>query len=365
MGIAEALGLIASSLYLPIAIGCVLVALATLFARYRSTEPGVQKQQLKWVTLGLVVGIALILSARAGAQLTAGMAMPTIGTVAIEGLFQLGIIALALGFLISLLRFRLYDAEAAISRSAIYAALTLSLVGTFAACEALIELLGQRYFGSSVGSVSGAAAAAVAAILLTPLHGRISSWAEQYFQHDLAVLKQELPDLLLTLSAGASVKHLASAVLPRIEQAVQSTRIALHVDGRLVASHGITISSARSLLKGWRPPEMAGPIDRDDNEAFPLRMPLRCPFGSVRGWLSFGPRPDGSFYGRDDLEALTAIARPLQRALILVAEREAEERRRRTKRQAMSRALDSMNARLTALEQANWRLMCPMPIEGR
>lgn len=365
LGIAEALGLIASSLYLPIAIGCVLVALATLFARYRSTEPGVQKQQLKWVTLGLVVGIALILSARAGAQLTAGMAMPTIGTVAIEGLFQLGIIALALGFLISLLRFRLYDAEAAISRSAIYAALTLSLVGTFAACEALIELLGQRYFGSSVGSVSGAAAAAVAAILLTPLHGRISSWAEQYFQHDLAVLKQELPDLLLTLSAGASVKHLASAVLPRIEQAVQSTRIALHVDGRLVASHGITISSARSLLKGWRPPEMVGPIDRDDNEAFPLRMPLRCPFGSVRGWLSFGPRPDGSFYGRDDLEALTAIARPLQRALILVAEREAEERRRRTKRQAMSRALDSMNARLTALEQANWRLMCPMPIEGR
>ena len=110
---------------------------------------------------------------------------------------------------------------------------------------------------------------------------------------------------------------------------------------------------------------MVGPIDRDDNEAFPLRMPLRCPFGSVRGWLSFGPRPDGSFYGRDDLEALTAIARPLQRALILVAEREAEERRRRTKRQAMSRALDSMKARLTALEQANLRLMCPMPIEGR
>ena len=82
--------------YLPIAIGCVLAGLAALFARYRSTEAGVQKQQLKWVTLGLVVGIALILSARAGAELTAGMAMPMIGTVAIEGLFQLGIIVLAL-----------------------------------------------------------------------------------------------------------------------------------------------------------------------------------------------------------------------------------------------------------------------------
>lgn len=365
LGIAEALGLTTSSLYLPIAIGCVLVALAALFARYRSAEPGVQKQQLKWVTLGLVVGIGLILSARAGAQLANGKTMPMMGTFAVEGLFQLGIVVLALGFLVSLLRFRLYDAEAAISRSAIYAVLTLCLVGTFAACEALIELLGQRYFGSSIGGISGAAAAAVAAILLTPLHGRVSSWAEEYFQHDLAVLKQELPDLLLTLSAGASIKQLAGAVLPRIEQAVQSTRIALHVDGRLVASQGIAISSARSLLKDWCPPETTGPIDRDDCNAFPLRMPLRCPFGSVRGWLFFGPRPDGSFYGRDDLEALIAIATPLQRALFQVAERESEEHRRRTRRQAMSRSLASVNERLNILEQANWRLMCPTPIAGR
>lgn len=365
LGLAEAVGLIASSLYLPIAIGCVLAALVALLARYRSTEPGVQKQQLKWVTLGLVVGIALILSARAGAKLAAGMPMPMIGTVAIEGLFQLGIIVLALGFLVSLLRFRLYDAETAISRSAIYAALTLSLIGTFAACEALIELLGQRYFGSSIGSISGAAAAAVAAILLTPLHGRISSWAEEYFQHDLAVLKQELPDLLLTLSAGASVKHLARAVLPRIEQAVQSTRIALLVDGRLVASQGIAISSARSLLKNWRPPEAIGPIDRDDGNAFPLRMPLRCPFGSVRGCLFFGPRPDGSFYGRDDLEALTAIAPPLQRTLFLVAEREAEDRGRRSQHRSLSRSIASLSERLTFLEQDEWRPRCPTRIAGR
>ena len=351
LGIAEAVGLIVSSLYLPIAIGCVLAALAALFARYRGTEPGVQKQQLKWVTLGLAVGIALILAARAGAELSAGMTMPMIGTIAIEGLFQLGIIVLALGFLISLLRFRLYDADAAISRSAIYAALTLSLVGTFAACEALIELLGQRYLGSDIGSVSGAVSAAVAAVLLTPLHGRISGWAEQYFQHDLVVLKQELPDLLITLSGGASVKRLATAVLPCIEQAVQSTRIAMIVDGRLVATQGINPSAARKLLRNWQPPTTMELIGRGDEDAFPLQLALRCPHGSVRGWLLLGPRPDGSFYGKDDLEALTEIAPPLQRNLFLVAEREIELARQRRIFNGLNRSMAALSDRLDRVEQ--------------
>lgn len=365
LGIAEAVGLLASSFYLPVAIGCVLAALVALFARYRSTEAGAQKQQLKWVTLGLVVGIALILSARAGAEIAAGKAMPMLGKVAIEGLFQLGIIVLALGFLISLLRYRLYDAEAAISRSAAYAGLTLALVGTFAASEAIIQTLGQRYFGAGVGDLSSGIAAAVAAVLLTPLHGRISNWAEQHFQHDLATFKQELPDLLLTLSAGASVRRLAAMVLPRIEQAVQSTRLVLLVDDRLMATQGISLSAARKLLKGWRRPPAAELIDRDDDEAFPLHMALRCPLGCVRGWLLLGPRPDGSFYGKDDVEALTAIAPPLQRTLFQVAAREGEDRLRHNRRQAMSRALDALNERLTIIEQTNRRSICPTPIAGR
>lgn len=350
LGLAELTGLIATSLYLPVAVGCVLVALAALFSRYRSTGPGVQKQQLKWVTLGLVLGIALILSARAGAELAAGMTMPTIGRVTIEGLFQLGIIILALGFLISLLRFRLYDAEAAISRSAIYAAMTLSLVGTFAACEALIELLGQHYLGSDIGSVSGAVSAAVAAVLLTPLHGKISGWAERRFQHDLALLKRELPELLITFSAGASVSRLAVAVLPHIEQAVQSTRIAMLVDDRLVATQGVHLRAARKLLKGWRPPATAELIDRDDANAFPLQIALRCPLGGIRGWLLLGPRPDGSFYGKDDIDALAAIAPALQRTLFQVAEREKEERIRLRRESEISFALGMLDQRISSLE---------------
>lgn len=351
LGVVEAVGLVASSFYLPLAIGCVLTALAALVVRYRWSEAGMQKQQLKWVTLGLVAGIALILSARAGAELTAGRPMPMMGAFAIEGLFQLGIIVLALGFLISLLRYRLYDAEAAISRSAAYAGLTLALVATFAASEAIIQSLGQRYFGPGIGDLSGGIAAAIAAVLLTPLHSRISDWAEKHFQHDLAAFKQELPDLLIALSASSSVKRLAAAVLPRIEQAVQSTRIALVLDNRLVATRGIALPAARKLLRNWQAPDGATPISRNDKDPFPLRMTLRCPLGGIRGWLLLGPRPDGSYYGADDLEALAEVGPPFQRTLILVAERETELTRQLRVIEAVNRTIATLSARLEHVER--------------
>ena len=351
LGLAEAIGLLASKLYFPIAVACVVAALTALFMKYRALEHGTTRQQLRWVTLGLFAGISLILVARTLAALTTGASMPSIGTVAIEGVFQSGIIVLAIGFLISLLRYRLYDAEAAISRSAVYAALTLTLIATFAACEALIELLGQRYFGSNGGAVSGTVAAAIAAALLAPLHRRISGWAEARFQHDLAVLKRELPDLLSTLSAGASVMQFARAVLPRIEQAVQPTRTVLIVDGRLVAVQGIQPAPARRLLNGWQPPQAFGEFGRDDSDAFPLRLPLRCPFGTVRGWLLLGPRPDGSFFGKDDLYALTDIIRPLQQSLFTVVEREAQEERGQRQIRRIKAALRSIEIELEQLRQ--------------
>lgn len=351
IGILEALAWIPTQSFLPLAIGCVMLTLTALLSRYKSLSSVMAKQQLKWVALGLVTGIALILSARAGAAVAAGTAMPMAGTILLEGLFQLGIVIIALGFLTSLLRYRLYDAETAISRSAAYAALTLALVAVFAASESIIQTLGQRYFGSGIGDLSGGIAAAIAAVLLTPLHSRISNWAEQHFQHDLAVLKQELPDLLITLSAGASIKRLAAAVLPRIEQAVQATRVALVVDGSLVATQGINLVSARRLLQDWEPSMATELIGRDHDEAFPLHVALRCPLGSVRGWLLLGPRPDGSLYGKDDIDALTAIAPPLQRTLVLVAEREIELARQRRIIKGLNRSMAVLSNRLDRVEQ--------------
>jgi hypothetical protein len=345
VGVAEASGLIGSAVYLPVAIACVLAALATLLYRYRLTEDGVQKQQFKWIALGLVSGITSILVARAAASLTSGTAIPLIGRLLIEGLFQSGIIIIALGFLISLLRYRLYDAETVISRSAVYAGLTLALVGTFAASETIIQSLGERYFGSGIGDLSGGIAAAIAAVLLTPLHDRISNWAEHYFQHDLTKLKDELPDLLMSLSSEHSLKSIASVVLRRLEQAMELTGMALIIDDRLIATRGHSTAPRRASRDSWSPTG-----SECGQNLLPLRLALHGPPGKVRGWLLLGTRPDGSLLGRDELEALNEVMPPLQRTLLQAAARDRMEKKETRRWKSLVRQMKLLTDRMENLE---------------
>lgn len=344
LGVAEASGL-SSRLFLPLAVLCVLASLGAVLARYRAVATIAERQQVKWIALGLIVGIGLILSARGAAELDGAF-----DQLLIELVFQLGIVAIAIGFLISLLRYRLYDAETIISRSAAYALLTLSLVATFAGSEALIEMLGQQYFGAGIGNVSAAMAAAVAAVLLAPLHGRITTWAERRFQRDLVTLKEQLPELLAELSGISSPARVGEAALPRLVEAVHAVCAMLVVDGDVIATNGIDKEWAKRWVSCWAPSAPIGGFDHDRSSDFPIRMPLRCPFGTLRGWLLLGPRPDGSPYSRDDLEALEAINRPLRTALFAASEREMEKRRELALQRSMRRQLKDLSSRLTALE---------------
>lgn len=348
-GVAGQAGLVREAIFLPPAVLCVAAAIAALVVRLHRTPPCAQRQQLKWVAFGLAGGLALILAYRVGSPRVAA----EVHALLLEASFRAGVMLMALGFLVSLLRYRLYDAEAAISRSAAYLALTLSLLAVFAASEATIELIGQRYLGMQVGDLAGGIAAAIAAVLIAPLHERMSQWAEQRFQRDLAVLKEELPGLLADAQAHAGLAELSSIVLPRLEAGVRSTHIALVLDGRVVAVNDMPEKVARDWLEHERAPDHRMPLDRDlEDPLFPLRIVLGTPGGTAVGWVLLGPRPDGSFYRNDELEALAEIAVPLRRAIVAIRERE----RRSAEARELTESLMILADRVTALEGGNrWR----------
>jgi hypothetical protein len=83
---------------------------------------------------------------------------------------------------------------------------------------------------------------------------------------------------------------------------------------------------------------------------FPVRMALRCPFGTVRGWLLLGSRPDGSLYGKDELEALAEIAPPLRRALAISRHREREKTSQERRQRAASRSITRLASRMDAVD---------------
>jgi hypothetical protein len=265
-------------------------------------------------------------------------------------MFQLGIVVVALGFLVSLLRYRLFDAETAISRSAAFAMLTVAIVAVFAGTEATIENAGQMYLGMGLGNVSAGVAAAVAAVLLNPLHDRISDWAEQRFQRDLVLLKREVPLLLEDLVGSSSTRELGGAILSRICEAVHATSGVLLANGGVVAAEGIDRRTTHRQAGEWHRRLCGDPSDRSLSRLFPLRLPMRYSTGRIGAWLLLGPRPDGSVYGRDDLAAINEILPAFRRALTTAMAHEASRSEVRRVSRHLVRQINDLHARILALE---------------
>ncbi|CAN5382447.1 hypothetical protein BH09PSE4_BH09PSE4_08040 [soil metagenome] len=278
----------------------VAMALTVMWRRYRSNAGQPEGQQIKWAVFGFGAGTIILVSGTV-AELT-GILGPGHGTLAymIDFLcFSVGQILGPLGLLVSLMRYRLYDAEAAISRSAAYAVLTVSLVAIFAGSEKIIEVLGEEYFGGQLGAVASGLGAALAAATIAPLHHRIGRWAEKRFQPALIRLRKGLPLLVGDLRETASLPEIAGATLAQIEAGVRAENSAILVDGQAIGTRG----------------------ERGD---YAVRVPLTADGIGDVGELLLGPRPDGSLYGKDEREALAEIADPVARAIAIVRRRESE-----------------------------------------
>jgi hypothetical protein len=104
------------------------------FSRLRETPSGDARQQIKWALLGFS-GYAIFLVAALSmdaAKLQAGSFGSQLALELLGGLsFGLAFVSLQVGLLIALLRYRLYDAEAVISRSATFALVTIVIGGIF------------------------------------------------------------------------------------------------------------------------------------------------------------------------------------------------------------------------------------------
>jgi hypothetical protein len=196
----------------------------------------------------------------------------------------------------------------------------------------------QGMLGGMLGADSGAAAAGVAAALtvalFNPAHDRVRHWADRRFLRDLVELRERLPTVMGDLRETEDLDLLLGVVLERVCRALRCARAAVFVwddDGALTlaAARGLSTETAaadwpevaegdESVVQDWR------------DHLFPVRVRLAAERGGTPvhvGWLALGPRPDGSAYGRDELEALASISGPVARAVWIVrarAEREAE-----------------------------------------
>jgi hypothetical protein len=310
-------------------VALMVLSVAAMALRYRRVGSGVERQQIRWAAFGFTAGGLLGSAAGVIAEVQASIDDPLLYAwlrLLSAIISPIAWALLALGLLVSLLRYRLYDADAAISRSAGYAVLTLLLGATFAASAKGMEVFFETSFGREAGAWPGAIGAGLAVVLITPLNNRIHGWAERRFQKALLYLKRDLPDCVGDLRETAGMEELLDEVLARVEAGTRAVRSAVVIDGETVAARG------------------------GDGD-FPIAVPLRIGHQQTEiGTLLVGPRPDGSPPGKDEVEALEEIADPVARAVRIVAVREREQAERLAQEGGLRTAIAALGARLDRLE---------------
>ena len=324
-------------------------ATIALLLRYRSSD-GLLRQQIKWVVIGVSAAALVFPITLATVSGTATSVLPLWGQYLLGVVpFDVFHVAVPIGMLISVLAYRLYDSEAAVTRSIAYAAASIAAVGLFAAIENVAQSFGQQLVSSRLGAFPGTLAAVFTAMMIKPIHERIKHTAERSFRKDLFHMREGLPPLVGDLRETKQLKEIASVILDRVEEGVRPTSAAIVMGDETVITKGI----AEADLAAWKTQETPGVgvtlqcVKSDP--VFPVRIRLAADGVGDVGWLLLGPRPDGSLFGKDERKALSEIADPVARALSIVALREA--------RSAMHEENNrTLRARLAGLESALARL---------
>jgi hypothetical protein len=322
-----------------------------LVRRMKALAPSPSRQQIKWALFGFS-GYALFL----GASQLSDMLKGSVGAFWQQMLVEtfaglsmgLAFLSLQLGLLVALLRFRLYDAESVISRSATFGIVMLAMGVAFAAGAEAIEEAVKAAAGRDAGPTASIVAAAMATLLASPAHGHIQRWTERVFHGNLLKLRRELPETMRDLREVASLPELLDDVLARVKAGVRTVRAAIVVGGEIHGVFGATREDAHTWLAGFAAVPQPEKIACDPNDpVFPVRAAL-CTLqkSECLGWLLIGPRPDGTQVSGDEREALVEVADPVARAIHIVGKRERQEGEIAALLGEQMRRIEALEARL-------------------
>jgi hypothetical protein len=312
-----------------------LATIIILALRFRRLPQGVERQQFRWAAFGLIVGVLLLIARLpASALIQANLDVSPLSPWFDLGgsfLHVIGYAVIAAGFGVSLLRYRLYDAESFIGRSAAIATITLLLPGVWAASEKALELLLPSVLGQQQQALINVISAAFAVIAVTSLHGRAQRWIEHRFQKGVFQLKSALPAKADALALRCDVTEFCEKVLGDIARDVRATKSAIVLQGAIAASQ----NCEQHDIDLWREAQ-----EREDDEAAGFfEAPLIDPVANEPvGLLLVGPRPDGTLCNRDEREALLSVAPAIARAIATARARAAREEELLTRLALASRA---------------------------
>jgi hypothetical protein len=197
------------------------IALVQIY-RYRLVSDFAQRQQTKWVVLGIVaaaVGYCMFLVLN---LLQGGILASLLGYTAALLLLSF----LMVSIVVAVLRYRLYDIDLIINRTLVYSTLTAMLVALYFAAIVML----QRIFVLLTGQQSTLAVVAstlLIAALFNPLRRRIQSFIDRRFYRKKYDVRKTLEAFSIKLRNETDLEALNNDLVEVVSETMQPAHVSL------------------------------------------------------------------------------------------------------------------------------------------
>jgi hypothetical protein len=208
--------------------------------RYRNVSSLAQRQQTRWVVFGTALGIAGTAPFRLPVDLSlVGGDMP-LTLLLLEAGFSLSFMLVPSSIGVAVLRSRLFDVDALINRTLVYAVLTATLVGAYLGGIVLL----QRVFAGLTGreelpQIAIVASTLAIAALFDPLRRRIQSFIDRRFYRRKYDARKTLDGFSAKLRNETDLDALSEDLVAAVRETVQPTRVSLWLRPRAAANQGM------------------------------------------------------------------------------------------------------------------------------
>ena len=307
-------------------LGSLLAVLTGQAIRYRRLNPGIERQQIKWAAFGFAAGLLLVALAFLFLPFLPqdGSQQSLMLNLAVVLLFSLGMAVLPLGLLVALTRFRLWEADTVITRSAAYAVVTLVVGVVWAVSSDLLKMVIEEVIGRESQAGATTAGAVIAAGIFSPTQSLVLGWTRKRFGGPLDRMRNA-PERMKKWALTETPAEVATRALAIIDDVMHPSASAIVLDTalsrELIAARNTSSADDRELIEKLALTDEEGPV----------------------GTLLLGRRSDRNRYNRQQMEAVEEMIPALAEALRIA-------RSHHSRESEMQQRLDEMAARLAQLE---------------
>jgi hypothetical protein len=197
-----------------------LAATLGMLARFRRAT-GVERQQIKWVAYAVILALTAFLVLAVAPVPTAAVFLGSDSVANLPGSFALVVMPVCTG--VAILRYRLYEIDAVINRTLVYAALTVSLGAVYLVSVLVLQEVLSAVAGGSSLAVAVSTLAVAAAF--GPVRVRIQRFVDRrFFRH-----KYDATRTLQGFSAWVRGEVAVDAVSAELRHVVSDTMQPAHI----------------------------------------------------------------------------------------------------------------------------------------